>query len=154
MKNLARFLSESNKIECVYDKRSLELATEAWEYIYGQDTLTIENILETHRILMQEHLGGEDLGKFRTRPVFIGVGRGAQQFMIPSLIRDWLEQANEDKTWFQIKKSHVQYEKIHPFIDGNGRSGRILMNWRRAKVGLPILVIKEKEKFSYYKWFS
>ena len=52
------------------------------------------------------------------------------------------------------KASHIAYERIHPFIDGNGRTGRMFMNWQRLKAGLPILVIKEKEKQEYYKWFN
>jgi len=51
------------------------------------------------------------------------------------------------------KKLHVHYEAIHPFIDGNGRTGRMFMNYWRVKVGLPILVIKELERHEYYEWF-
>jgi len=49
---------------------------------------------------------------------------------------------------------HINFEKIHPFIDGNGRIGRMLLNWQRVKLGLPVLVIKESEKQEYYKWFN
>lgn len=53
-----------------------------------------------------------------------------------------------------IRKHHIRFEKIHPFIDGNGRVGRMLMNWQRIKVGLPLLIIWEDEKSDYYKWFK
>ena len=66
---------------------------------------------------------------------------------------------NEDTTRMEklidkITENHVKFESIHPFVDGNGRTGRLLMNWIRIKIGLPILVIKESEKFEYYKWFE
>jgi Fic family protein len=51
-------------------------------------------------------------------------------------------------------RNHVKFEKIHPFEDGNGRIGRILLNWQRVKAGLPILTIYEKDKHAYYKWFE
>lgn len=153
-KNLLKFLKESNAIERVYDIRSLELALEAWKYLRPHETLTRQNIQETHRLLMREHLEGDDLGKFRTQPVFIGAGQGAEHSTIPTLISGWLDQANSDRKWPQIKKSHVDYEKIHPFIDGNGRTGRIFMNWCRMKCGLPLLVIEEEDKYSYYNWFN
>jgi len=53
------------------------------------------------------------------------------------------------------KQCHVLFEKIHPFIDGNGRTGRMVYNWHRLKLGLPIHIIHEgKEQFKYYKWFK
>jgi Fic family protein len=62
---------------------------------------------------------------------------------------------NENSKDQVSKVLHVQYEKIHPFVDGNGRTGRIFMNWWRINNGLPILVIHEgKEQWEYYKWFD
>jgi len=70
--------------------------------------------------------------------------------MIKAALYDWCEDLKESKNW---KSMHIQFEKIHPFIDGNGRIGRILMNWHRLKLGLPIKIIIETEKYNYYKWF-
>jgi len=49
---------------------------------------------------------------------------------------------------------HIHFEKIHPFVDGNGRMGRILMNWQRVKVGLQPLIIWASERQAYYAWFK
>ena len=54
-----------------------------------------------------------------------------------------------------IEQDHIWFEKIHPFEDGNGRTGRILMNIQRLNAGLPLLIIHEgKEQMEYYKWFQ
>jgi len=74
-------------------------------------------------------------------------------------IKSWLKDVETSiempgKNGKHIQLDHITFEKIHPFIDGNGRIGRIFMNWQRKKAGLPILVIKEAEKQKYYDWFT
>lgn len=52
------------------------------------------------------------------------------------------------------KLVHVEFEDLHPFPDGNGRTGRILYNWHRIQLGLPVHVIHEgDEQYDYYQWF-
>lgn len=85
---------------------------------------------------------------------------------VPELMQKWIHDVNtliefKDK-WVKdhgqheerIKTLHIEFEHIHGFMDGNGRLGRLLMNWQRIKVGLPILIIYESEKSNYYQWFK
>lgn len=157
-----KFLKESNAIEGVYDNYSFHQAKRAWEYLIEQDQLTEEVVLKTHFILMKNKLSPDKRGHFRTVPVYIGGKEARHYSLIKSALKTWLyfmnaehlhEGLDERTKGYHIMDDHVGYEKIHPFIDGNGRTGRMFMNWQRSKAGLPILVIKESEKQEYYKWF-
>ena len=46
---------------------------------------------------------------------------------------------------------HAEFVKIHPFIDGNGRTARLLMNFEAMKNGYPPIIIKVKDRLKYYE---
>lgn len=155
MKKVVEFLSESNAIEQVYDDYSLKVSIKAWEYCISNKIMSTKVVLEIHRILMSHHLCDEFLGKFRKCEVRIGGRYGLPYKLISQRMEEWCRFMNKEGADEEfIKMLHVDYEMIHPFGDGNGRTGRIFMNWARVKNGLPILVIKETKKGEYYKWFE
>lgn len=157
--NIKDFLAESNAIEGVFDEDSLNQAFYAWEYLKRQEELSVSVILKTHKILMlHQPLRPDQIGYFRQCAVWIGGREGIHYSQISSAIKSWcvdamtsIEVPGDDGS--NIKIDHIEYERIHPFIDGNGRTGRMFMNWQREKSGFPILVIKNSEKQSYYRWF-
>lgn len=151
--DIVDFLVESNEIEDVCDGESLGKAVKAWEYMETQKEITTENVIEAHKILMQGHLPDDVLGRFRDVDVRIGSRMGLPKAIVASKMREWVKLANKCDNEAKIQQNHVYFEKIHPFLDGNGRVGRILMNWTRIKAGLPILIIYEAKKQDYYKWF-
>lgn len=161
------FLRESNAIEDVWDEESLQQSIEAWLYIKNQPRLSSSNIKRTHRLLMKgkmapamSHLEPKlaekkYLGHYRDIPIYIGKRQGIPYWIIRDSVRYWANQANLPMEWEQIKEHHVTYERIHPFIDGNGRTGRIFLNWQRLHNNLPVLVIPERTRFiDYYNWFK
>lgn len=156
------FLRESNAIEGVYDEESLVQASQAWDYLLESYELSLTTLLGAHRILMHDKLFPSQIGCLRKCDVRVGgyVAVGYQK--LPNRIAEWINNVNgsmkfprseEDNELLGISQ-HVEFEKIHPFVDGNGRMGRMLLNWWRLMVGLPILVIYESTKLEYYKWFK
>ena len=54
----------------------------------------------------------------------------------------------------KIAKFHLDFETIHPFCDGNGRIGRVLICFQLQRLGFPIIIIRDREKKEYYQSFS
>lgn len=167
-KQVKEFLRESNAIEGVYSDEALNDALNAWEYAYRERKhgFSLEYILHIHRMLMI-NLDPSIAGKLRDCDVWIG---GKKNWFISTALlkedlRDWCEFANAIRTDSDYipqstlddatRSLHVDFEDIHPFRDGNGRTGRILWNINRLLCGLPIQIIHEgKEQRDYYKWFN
>ena len=49
---------------------------------------------------------------------------------------------------------HIEFENIHPFIDGNGRTGRLIINLELMKLGYPPIDIKFTDRMRYYDAFD
>src|SRR3990167_1403257 len=149
MKCVIDFVRESNAIEGIFDSYSLSDAYDAWVYCISYDKLTPAVIRKTHKILMRrQDITEKYKGHYRDCPVWVGGREGMSWKNIQKAVAALCKDMNNEKINDIFPKIyHIRYEKIHPFIDGNGRTGRIFMNWYRVKkLNLPILVIKESEK--------
>lgn len=163
------FLDESNKIERAYIEGESKRVSrdeilgdsfEAWKYALNRrKNFNISYILGVHKKLMAR-LNPYIAGRWRDCAVYIAgeFCPKIPEVEIERAVRGWLKYCKEDSEGDieeRIRKWHVKFEHIHPFRDGNGRVGRILMNIQRINRGLALLIIHEgKEQFEYYKWFK
>ena len=117
-----------------------------------------EVILLLHQML----IGGIDdsiAGRFRKSGEYVRVGSHIApapehvQIMIESIISEYTSNLS-DYFLDKIAKFHLDFEVIHPFNDGNGRIGRVLICFQLQRLGFPIIIIRDKNKKDYYKAFT
>ena len=165
--DIIEMLRESNAIEREYTDEALEDAIEAWKYAvryYGH--LTTKYVLKIHKLLCRR-LRPDIAGKWRTCDVYIGgerkifISEAEIINQVKTWINDWdslkkpIEKMTKEELEKHAIKAHVHFEGIHPFEDGNGRTGRILYQIHRLRLGLPINIIHEgDEQWAYYRWFN
>lgn len=151
-KQLEEFLRESNNIEREYSEEAFKDAYRAWKFLIFFDELSLSRILECHRVLLK-NIKKRIAGKIRKVNVRVGFSIKIDYQNIEErlkLLIEWIPKTKED-----IKKWHIEFENIHPFEDGNGRTGRIILNWQLLKNDHEPLIIHEgDEQQQYYQWFS
>lgn len=156
-KVLAEFLWQSNAIENEYSPLALIDAYGAWQYVFtagwGPAWIGKGVLLRAHGILMG-NLCPEIAGKIRTVSVSVGGRIPPKPEEIEWILNRLLLVDFTPTTEEEIKQWHISFEMLHPFRDGNGRIGRIIMNCQRIWNDLPILIIKESKREEYYKWFD
>ncbi len=130
------------------------------EYIRGRAgtfELSKEIILLLHKMLIG-NIKDEIAGRFRKSGEYVRVGTyiAPPPEHIEQLIEaNILQYLSDNDTYFadKIARFHLEFEHTHPFIDGNGRIGRVLINCQLQSLGLPPIIIRNKEKQEYYQAF-
>ncbi len=117
------------------------------------------SILELHRLLLTG-IKDEWAGRFRSGKEWVRVGAhiGANPDFVEQLVKELLANYNKPGDDYFLNKIawfHAEFETIHPFNDGNGRLGRVLINQQLMMLGLPPVIIQNKSKHtSYYPAFD
>ena len=131
--------------------------TESHAAVFLQMLKTCENLSESLFLKWHEEIFRETkpdiAGQFRNYPVRVGPYIAPNCKNVGKLINNLISFVNESKlNSVEIAvRAHYMFEKIHPFGDGNGRIGRLLMNFILWKNRYPLLIIEFKKRKSYYK---
>lgn len=127
-------------------------ATVFLQMLKAKEKLSEKMLLEWHRNIFGDTK--PDLaGRFRNYLVRVGPYVAPDWRKVETLINQIIAFVNES-TLNSVEvaaRSHYMFEKVHPFGDGNGRIGRLLMNYVLWRNGYPMLIIEYKKRKSYYK---
>ena len=152
---------------------------EAARWIYGQgidpradwstgDLLTMHDVRTVHALTVElawridppeQVLPGEGPGQFRQHDIasFSGGMTPPSHTLVAGEVELWLRSVNalrEDHPTPLIERvaaTHARFEQIHPFLDGNGRAGRLLLNLVLVRLGLPPAIVYTRDRQRYLR---
>jgi len=133
---------------------------EAFDFIiHNKNEISKELILKLHKLVVKNTLKPElknQVGKYRTLQVYI---RGTN--WLPPKPADVSKEIASLLSWYSKNKNklhplilaayfHSAFETVHPFVDGNGRTGRLILNLILRRNNFPMINIPNKKKYIYY----
>jgi Fic family protein len=135
---------------------------DAFEYVVSlaevNDPLTERIIKEIHSLVLMNDAANR--GLYRRVPVIISGAAHPppQPYLVPiqmeTLIANYDNMKMEKHIIESVAEFHLRFEGIHPFIDGNGRTGRLILNLELIKAGLLPVNIKFSDRRKYYDCFD
>ena len=140
-------------MEAVGHKEAFEFVS---ELVKNNVPISESVIKQIHYLVLADKK--EDRGVYRRVPVRImgAHHEPVQPYLIApkmeELLRTFAESTEHIVT--KLARFHIEFEGIHPFIDGNGRTGRLLINLELMKAGYPPIDIKFTDRITYYNAFD
>jgi hypothetical protein len=146
------YIHQSNLIEGFDLEIADQLSYDAWRWLITKGKMDLKTIklLQKRITKFQYDLPDDMRGAWRTVDVYVAGYKGRPWFYLNDLMQDWVQSLH----LISPKTAHIRFEKIHPFIDGNGRTGRMLMWWMQRQRHEAMTYIAEKDKLDYYAWFN
>src|SRR4051812_20495406 len=126
---MEKHIHESNLIEGIDDVDQDIQSMLAWKWLCDQRHLTSVVVKRLHKLITdkQPDLERKYKGEFRDIQVYVGNHVPPRPGLVKSAVSRWVKTCLDAD--LSARESHVRFETIHPFVDGNGRTGRMLMWW-------------------------
>lgn len=151
-------VSRNVSLREVFEAKNLAQVMEYVRTKSQSEDLSKERILLLHKMLLG-NIDESISGRFRKRGEYVRVGTHIAP--APEHIERMIEESligysSDQQTYFSDKIAlfHLDFETIHPFNDGNGRIGRVIINYQLYRLNFPGIIIRDKEKQLYYKSFD
>jgi Fic family protein len=147
-------VSRNVSLREVFEAKNLARVIEfVWEKSKTTN-LSMELLLLLHRMLIG-NIDDSIAGRFRKSGEFVKVGThiAPAPEHLERMIEEILIEYDQDFQGYfldKIAQFHLNFEMIHSFNDGNGRIGRVLINYQLLRLGFPSVIIRDKEKQEYY----
>lgn len=150
-------ISRNISLREVFEAKNLAKIMNSIREKAQQTDLSPDLILSLHQMLIG-NIDDKIAGKFRQKDEFVRIGTyiAIPPEHIEKRINSSLIDYSSDLSNHLIDKVarfHLEFELIHPFVDGNGRIGRVLINYQLSRQGLPPITIQNKEKSAYHLAF-
>ncbi len=138
----------------IRDVKEAEAHSEVFlEMLEKEKKITNDLILEWHKEIFGE-TKVDIAGKYRDYLVRVGSYLAPDWQEVKKMMDELIAFIKNNKKLNVVElsaRAHYKFEKIHPFGDGNGRIGRLLMNHILWHSGYPMLIIEYKKRKSYYR---
>ena len=150
--------SLKDQLEAINHAKAVGLIKQLAKDRKGHQFITEEDIKAIHKIIL-DGINDEWAGKYRRTEVFI---RGSDaEFPAPNAVYyamqefiQWLQGQKVSHPVRVAAEAHFKLVSIHPFVDGNGRTARLLMNLILIVHGYPIAVIRNEDRVEYLASFG
>jgi Fic family protein len=150
----------SGALRDLFEVRNQKFAFNAvLNYLIGRRKIDSKLILKLHRILLYGTYDdtrwskGERPGTYKVNDYCVGCGdTGSYPEEVPGDVESLIEEINDENGDVLTTAAylHLQFESIHPFADGNGRLGRLILNYYLMLNDYPPVVIFNEDKETYY----
>lgn len=150
---LGGIIGRNIQVREVFEAKNLATLTEIF-IEKSNAKLNIKLILSGHKTLLTS-IDDNIAGRFRHGKEWVRVGNhlGANPQFVAMLMQELVDKFNENKSSYfldDLAYFHAEFETIHPFVDGNGRMVRVLINFQLMNLGLPPIIIQNKSKHTAY----
>lgn len=180
LREVERLLEEGRAVgsKPLRDYMEVRGYADAAHWVYGQaiepggwsngELITLHEVRHIHHLCMSpvwqvephpDASAGEDPGSFRQHEIadFPGGMKPPSWVEIDALMRDWVTEAvsvtesGDVPLPELLARSHNSFEHIHPFLDGNGRTGRLVVNLMLGRLGYPPAIIYKRDRDKYLR---
>ncbi len=143
--------SLKDHLEIINHKEAIEYI----ENLVSKDVKLSEYDIKTVHYLILKEIDSTNAGKYRNENVFISGAKHVPPIYmnVPYEMQKIIEKYQNWKDLHPVVRAcflHGEFVKIHPFIDGNGRTARLLLNFELIQSGYPPVVIKIENRADYY----